>query len=46
MEEHYPIKDTLNEILATLQAALDTDYVVGLLVATAIISFIIGRMSR
>ncbi|GAB6110352.1 hypothetical protein [Desulfomicrobium escambiense] len=46
MEEHYPIKDTLNEIINTLQIALDTDYVIGLLVATAIISFIIGRMSR
>lgn len=46
MEEHYPIKDTFNEIVATLQAALDTDYVIGLLVATAIISFIIGRMSK
>lgn len=46
MEEHYPIKDTFNEIASTLQAALDTDYVIGLLVATAIISFIIGRMSR
>lgn len=46
MEEHYPIKDTFNEIVTTLQAALDTDYVIGLLVATAIISFIIGRMSR
>jgi hypothetical protein len=46
MEEHYPLKDTFNEILNTLQAALDTDYVIGLLVATALISFIIGRMSR
>lgn len=46
MEEHYPIKDTFVEITSTLQAALDTDYVVGLLVATAIISFIIGRMSK
>ncbi len=46
MEEHYPIKDTLNEILGTLQTALDTDYVLGLLVFTAIVSFIIGRMSR
>ena len=46
MEEHYPIKDTLNEIINTLQIALDTDYVIGLLVATAIISFIIGRLSR
>lgn len=46
MEEHYPIKDTLNEILNTLHIALDTDYVIGLLVATAIISFIIGRMSK
>ena len=46
MEEHYPIKDTFNEILGTLQVALDTDYVLGLLVFTAIISFIIGRMSR
>ena len=46
MEEHYPIKDTFNEILNTLQIALDTEYVVGLLVATAIISFFIGRMSK
>lgn len=46
MEEHYPIKDTFNEILNTLQTALDTDYVIGLLVATALISFIIGRMSK
>ena len=46
MEEHYPIKDTFVEITSTLQAALDTDYVVGLLVATALISFIIGRMSK
>jgi len=45
MEEHYPIKDTFVEI-TTLQAALDTDYVLGLLFATALISFIIGRMSK
>lgn len=46
MESSYPIKDTFNEILTTLQTALDTDYVIGLLVATAIVSFIIGRMSK
>ncbi len=46
MEEHYPIKDTFVEITNTLQAALDTEYVVGLLVAVAIISFIIGRMTK
>ena len=46
MEEHYPIKDTFVEITTTLQAALDTDYVLGLLFATALISFIIGRMSK
>jgi hypothetical protein len=46
MEEHYPIKDTFIEITSTLQAALDTDYVVGLLIATALISFIIGRMTK
>ncbi|SFJ68973.1 hypothetical protein SAMN04488082_105190 [Desulfomicrobium apsheronum] len=46
MEEHYPIKDTFVEITNTLQAALDTDYVLGLLFATALISFIIGRMSK
>jgi hypothetical protein len=46
MEEHYPIKDTFVAITDALQNALDTDYVIGLLVATAIISFIIGRMSK
>lgn len=46
MEEHYPIKDTFNHILDTLQIALDTEYVIGLLVAVALISFIIGRMSK
>ena len=46
MQDSYPIKDTLNEIVNTLQAALDTDYVIGLLVATALLSFIIGRMSK
>jgi hypothetical protein len=46
MEEHYPIKDTFVHITSTLQAALDTDYVVGLLIATAFISFIIGRMTK
>ena len=46
MEEHYHIKDTFNEIMNTLQVARDTEYVIGLLVATAIISFIIGRMSK
>jgi hypothetical protein len=46
MEEHYPIKDTFVEITTTLQAALDTDYVLGMLVAVALISFIIGRMTK
>jgi len=46
MEEHYPIKDTFVHITSTLQAALDTDYVIPLLVAVALISFIIGRMSK
>jgi hypothetical protein len=46
MEEHYPIKDTFVAITDALQNALDTDYVIGLLIATAIISFIIGRMSK
>lgn len=46
MEEHYPIKDTFVHITSTLQAALDTDYVIGLLFATALISFIIGRLSK
>lgn len=46
MEEHYPIKDTFIEITTTLQAALDTDYVLGMLVAVALISFIIGRMTK
>jgi len=46
MEEHYPIKDTFVEITNTLQAALDTDYVVGMLVAVALISFFIGRMTK
>ena len=46
MEEHYPIKDTFVEITTTLQAAIDTDYVLGMLVAVALISFIIGRMTK
>ena len=46
MEEHYPIKDTFVDIVNTLQAALDTDYVIGQHFATALISFIIGRMSK
>jgi hypothetical protein len=46
MEEHYPIKDTFVEITTTLQAALDTDYVLGMLFAVALISFIIGRMTK
>jgi hypothetical protein len=46
MEEHYPIKDTFIEITTTLQAALDTDYVLGMLFAVALISFIIGRMTK
>lgn len=44
--DSYPIKDTFNEITSTLQAALATDYVVGLLIATAIIAFIFGRLSK
>lgn len=46
MEEHYPIKDTFNEIATLIQAALDTDYVVGMLIATAIIAFLLGRMTK
>jgi hypothetical protein len=46
MEDSYPIKDTFNEILATFQAALDTDYVIGMLVATAIIAYFFGRLSK
>lgn len=46
MQESYPIKDTFSEIVTALQTALDTEYVVGLLVATAIISFILGRMTK
>ena len=46
MEEHYPIKDTFVEITTTLQAALDTEYVLGMLFAVALISFIIGRMTK
>ena len=46
MEEHYPIKDTFVEITNTLQAALDTDYVLGMLIAVALISFIIGHMTK
>lgn len=46
MQESYPIKDTFNEIVNTLHTALNTDYVIGLLVATAIISFILGRMTK
>lgn len=46
MEESYPIKDTFNEIVTLLQAALDTDYVIGLLIATAIIAFILGRLTK
>lgn len=46
MEASYPIKDTFIHITTTLQRALDTEYVVGLLVAVALLSFIIGRMSK
>lgn len=46
MQDSYPIKDTFNEIVSTLQHALDTDYVIGLLVATAIVSFFIGRLTK
>jgi hypothetical protein len=46
MEEHYPIKDTFVQITTTLQAALDTDYVLGMLFAVALFSFIIGRMTK
>lgn len=46
MSDSYPIKDTFNHITATLQAALDTDYVIGLLIATAIISYFLGRMTK
>jgi hypothetical protein len=46
MEDSYPIKDTFNEIMSTIQAALDTDYVIGMLVAVALLSFILGRMTK
>jgi len=46
MEESYPIKDTFLNILDTLQAALDTEYVVGLLVFTAFVAFFLGRMTK
>jgi phosphoenolpyruvate synthase/pyruvate phosphate dikinase len=46
MQESYPIKDTFEHIVATFQNALDTDYVVGMLIATAIIAFVLGRLSK
>lgn len=46
MEASYPIKDTFIHITDTLKHALDTEYVVGLLVVVALVSFIIGRMSK
>lgn len=46
MSDSYPIKDTFEQITSTLQTALSTDYVIGLLVATAIIAFILGRLSK
>jgi hypothetical protein len=46
MSDSYPIKDTFLQITSTLQAALDTDYVVGLLIAVGIIAFILGRLSK
>ena len=46
MEDSYPIKDTFNQIVSSFQAALDTDYVIGMLVATAIIAYFFGRLSK
>ncbi|BDV01634.1 hypothetical protein TDMWS_17190 [Thermodesulfomicrobium sp. WS] len=46
MQDSYPIKDTFEHIVTTFHNALNTDYVVGMLVATAIIAFILGRMSK
>ncbi|NLY42337.1 MAG: hypothetical protein GX055_12075 [Desulfovibrionales bacterium] len=46
MEASYPVKDTFLTIVDTLQAALSTDYVVGLLVFTAFIAFFLGRMTK
>ena len=46
MQDSYPIKDTFHHISTTLQNALDTDYVIGLLIATAIISYFIGRLTK
>ncbi len=46
MSDSYPIKDTFVHITDTLKTALDTDYVVGLLIATAIIAFLLGRMTK
>ncbi len=46
MQESYPIKDTFEHIVATFHNAFNTDYVVGMLVFTAIFAFILGRMSK
>lgn len=46
MQDSYPIKDTFNEIIFNLQAALDTKYVIGLLVATAFVCFVLGRLTK
>lgn len=46
MQDSYPIKDTFNQITDTLQIALGTDYVVGLLIAVGLIAFILGRLTK
>jgi hypothetical protein len=46
MQESYPIKDTFEHIVSTFQHALNTDYVIGMLVFTAIVAFILGRMTK
>lgn len=46
MQDSYPIKDTFNHITSTLQEALATDYVLGLLIAVGIIAFVLGRLSK
>lgn len=46
MQESYPIKDTFISIIDTLQTALNTDYVVGLLICTAFVAFFLGRMTK
>lgn len=46
MHDSYPIKDTLNEIIATFQVAFNTEYVIGMLVATALVCFFLGRLTK